>query len=111
MLNPIAIGVYCARFYDRNAGHVAALASPTDCAEVDATRRSRRGILLEIRQLVLRMAEENPTWGYTQIQGALKNVDHCVGRSAIRRILKAAGLPAVPQRATSWQTFLKAHWG
>ena len=32
-----------------------------------------------------------------------------MGRSTIRRILKAAGLPPVPQRPTSWQTFLKAH--
>ena len=32
-------------------------------------------------------------------------------RSTIRRILKAAGVPSVPQRPTSWQTFLKAHWG
>jgi hypothetical protein len=57
------------------------------------------------------MAEENPTWGYTRIQGALKNVGHRLGRSTIRRILKAAGLPPVPQRPTSWQTFLNAHWG
>ena len=57
------------------------------------------------------MATENPTWGYTRIQGALKNVGHCVGRSTVRRILKGAGLPPVPQRPTSWQTFLKAHWG
>ena len=71
----------------------------------------RRGVLLEIRRLVVRMAEENPTWGYTRIQGALKNVGHRVGRSTIRRILKAAGLPPVPQRPTSWQTFLDAHWG
>jgi putative transposase len=49
--------------------------------------------------------------GYTRIQGALKNVGHRVGRSTIRRILKAAGLPPVPQRPTSWQTFLRAHWG
>jgi putative transposase len=71
----------------------------------------RRGVLLEIRRLVVRMAEENPTGGYTRIQGALKNVGHRVGRSTIRRILKAAGLPPVPQRSTSWQTFLKAPWG
>jgi putative transposase len=76
-----------------------------------ATRPGRRGVLAEIRRLVVRMAEENPTWGYTRIQGALKNVGHRVGRSTIRRILKAAGLPPVPQRPTSWQTFLKAHWG
>ena len=57
------------------------------------------------------MMEENPTWGYTRIQGALKNAGHRVGRSMIRRILKAAGIPPVPQRPTSWQTFLKSHWG
>ena len=56
-------------------------------------------------------SEENPTWGYTRIQGALKNVGHHVGRSTIARILKAHGLPLVPQRPTSWQTFLRAHWG
>src|SRR5262245_47692150 len=57
------------------------------------------------------MATDNPTWGYTRIQGALQNVGHHIGRSTIRRILKAAGLPPVPRRPTSWQTFLKAHWG
>jgi transposase InsO family protein len=75
-----------------------------------ARKASRRGVLLAIRQLVGRMAAENPTWGYTRIQGALKNVGDRVGRSTIRRILKAAGLPPVPHRPTSWQTFLKAHW-
>jgi transposase InsO family protein len=76
-----------------------------------ARRSGPRGVLCEIRQLVVRMATENPTWGYTRIQGSLKNVGHCVGRSTIRRILKAGGLPPVPQRPTSWQTFLRAHWG
>jgi transposase InsO family protein len=74
----------------------------------DATRPRRRGVLAEIRRLVIRMAEENPTWGYTRIQGALKNVWHRVGRSTIARILKAHGLPPVPERPTSWQTFLRA---
>ena len=74
-------------------------------------RTGRRSTMPEIRRLVVRMAEENPTWGYTRIQGALRNVCHRVWRSTIRRILKSAGLPPVPQRPTSWQTFLKAHWG
>src|SRR4029453_3859446 len=76
-----------------------------------ASQPARGGVVLEIRRLVVRMAVENPTWGYTRIQGALKNVGHRVGRSTIRRILKAAGVPPVPQRPTSWDTFLKAHWG
>jgi transposase len=76
-----------------------------------ARKTGRRSLLSEIRQLVVRMATENPTWGYTRIQGALENVGHRVGRTTIRRILKAAGLPPVPQRPTSWQTFLNAHWG
>ena len=58
-----------------------------------ARKSGPRGVLFEIRQLVVRMAEENPSWGYTRIQGALKNVGHRVGRSTIRRILKAAGVP------------------
>jgi len=73
--------------------------------------RGRRVILAEIERLVIRMADENPTWGYTRIQGALQNLGHRVGRSTIARILKAHGLPPVPQRPTSWQTFLRAHWG
>ena len=74
-------------------------------------RGHRPGVLAEIRRLVVRMAKENPTWGYTRIRGALKNVGHRVGRSTIARILKAQGLSPVPERPTSWQTFLRAHWG
>jgi len=74
-------------------------------------RGGRSGVLAEIRRLVVRMAEENPTWGYTRILGALKNVGHRVSRSTIARILKAHGIPPGPERPTSWQTFLQAHWG
>jgi hypothetical protein len=76
-----------------------------------AARPSRRAVLAEIRRVAVRVAEENPTWGYTRIQGALKNLGHCVARSTVARILKAHGLPPVPERPTSWQTFLRAHWG
>jgi putative transposase len=71
----------------------------------------RRGVLVEIRQLVVRMAEENPTWGYTRSQGALQNLGDHVGRSTFARIIKARGLAPAPKRPTSWQTFLLAHWG
>jgi hypothetical protein len=56
------------------------------------------------------MADENPTWGYARLQ-ALKDVGHRVARSTIARVLKAHGLPPVPERPTSWQTFLRVHWG
>jgi hypothetical protein len=75
------------------------------------TSSSRREVLKEIQRLVVRMAGENPTWGYTRIQGALKNLGHRVGRSTIARILKARGVPPVPGCPTSWRTFLRAHWG
>jgi putative transposase len=67
------------------------------------------GVLAEIRRLVVWMAEDNLTWGYTRIRGALKIVGHRVGRSTVARILKAHGLPPVPERPESWQTFLRAH--
>jgi hypothetical protein len=44
-------------------------------------------------------AEENPTWSYSRIRGALKNVGHPVGRSTIARILRAQGFPPVPEPA------------
>jgi putative transposase len=73
-------------------------------------RRRRTGLQARIRSPVVRMATENPTWGYTRIQGAMKNVGHQVGRSTIVRILKTAGIPPSRQRPMSWRTFLRAHW-
>src|SRR5207244_2439531 len=45
-----------------------------------ARKSPRRGVLAEIRRLVVRMAKDNPTWGSTRIQGALTNVRHRGGR-------------------------------
>ena len=73
-------------------------------------RPGRPGVLREIRHLVIRMATENPSWGYTRIQGALKNVGHRVARSTIASILRAAGIPPSRERPTAWRTFLRAHW-
>jgi len=57
------------------------------------------------------MATENPSWGYTRIQGALKNLAHRVARSTVANILKEHGIPPSGQRPMSWRTFLRAHWG
>jgi putative transposase len=63
-----------------------------------------------LRALVIRMATENPTWDYTRIQGALKDLGHHVGRSTVARILRAEGIPPGRQRPMTWRTFVQAHW-
>jgi putative transposase len=73
-------------------------------------RPGRPGVLRDIRRLVVRMATDNPRWGYTRIQGALKNLGHQVARSTIATILQAEGIPPSGERPTPWRTFLGAHW-
>ena len=67
----------------------------------------------DIRELIVRVAQENPTWGYTRLRGALKNLGHELGRNTIKRILAEHGIAPAPERgrSMSWSTFLKAHWG
>src|SRR4029453_6359136 len=62
----------------RHDRHHSAMASRTNCSEVDLRPATTRAtwMLAEIRRLVVRMATENPDWGYTRIQSALKNVGH-----------------------------------
>ena len=66
----------------------------------------------EIEQLVVRMAAENPGWGYTRILGALSNLSIKIGRGTIQRILKDHLIEPAPirKKRISWSTFLKAHW-
>ena len=67
----------------------------------------------EIEQLVVRMAEENPTWGYRRIQGALANLGHVIDKITVRNILRRHHLEPAPQRrkgGMSWSQFLKLHW-
>jgi hypothetical protein len=73
-------------------------------------RVGRPGVQGQIWALVMRMATENPTWGYTRLQGALRNLGHPSARSTIANILVDAGLPPVPERPQTWQSFLRVHW-
>jgi hypothetical protein len=72
-------------------------------------RVGRPGVMKEIRELIVRMAEENPTWGYARIQGALKHLDHRVARSTIAKVLKEHGIKPAPDRPMSWRTFVRSH--
>ncbi len=67
----------------------------------------------EIAKLTVRMAQENPGWGYTTIRGALFNLGHTVARETVRNILKEHGIVPAPERRKRipWSTFLKSHWG
>jgi len=62
--------------------------------------------------LVLRVARENPRWGYTRIVGSVANLGRSVSRSTVKRILAAEGVLPAPERGqrTQWRTFLRSHW-
>jgi putative transposase len=61
-----------------------------------------------IRQLVLRVARENPRWGYPRIAGELQKLGLRVSPSTLRCLLLAAGLKPPPRRSgPSWREFLE----
>src|SRR5271156_873045 len=65
----------------------------------------------EVVELVVKLARENPTWGYDRIQGALANLGlHEIADSTVGNILKDHGIEPAPERRrqTSWRTFIKA---
>jgi hypothetical protein len=70
----------------------------------------RPPLVAEIRELVLRLARENPRWGYQRIRGELLKLGHEVSATAIRAVLRHHRVPPAPRRAgLTWHPFLRAH--
>jgi len=81
----------------------------------DSSRRRRVGrplTKLEIIKLVVQMALDNETWGYTRIRDSVDNLGHEICRDTVANILKNHGIEPAPERGprTTWSDFLKRHW-
>ena len=78
----------------------------------DYTSRRRPGrpsTAAAIRNLVIRMATENPTWGHRRVQGELVKLGHRIAASTVWQILHDAGIDPAPRRTgPTWKQFLTA---
>ncbi len=84
-------------------------------AKYDGSKRRGPGrpkTATEIAELVVRLAQENPGFGYTRIRDALTNLKHAISRSTVKRVLDKHDVQPAPERKKRipWKTFLKAHW-
>jgi len=72
-------------------------------------RPGRPAIPAGLRALVIRLATENPRWGYRRIHGELAGLGYRIGASTVWKVLRAAGIDPSPRRAgPSWSEFLRA---
>jgi putative transposase len=65
----------------------------------------------EVEALVVRMAQENRSWGYDRILGALANLGYTVSDQTVGNILKRHGIAPAPERrpTTTWKEFIRTH--
>jgi putative transposase len=76
------------------------------------TGRGPRGLDQQVVDLVLRLARENPRWGYVRIVGECRSLGVRVSASSVRRILRRHKLGPAPRRGgPAWTQFLRAQVG
>ena len=62
---------------------------------------------VELRRLIVRLAKENPTWGYRRIHGELIGLGHKIAKTTVWQILKDNGIHPSPNRSdVTWTEFL-----
>jgi hypothetical protein len=91
---------------------MALCARSTEFKELEIIVRpvGRPSLRRETRELVLRLARENPRWGYPRIVGELKGLGITVSATTVRTWLRAAGLgPAATRQEGTWREFVRAH--
>ena len=65
----------------------------------------------ELEALVIRLAQENRSWGYDRIVGALANLGYTISAQTVGNLLKQHGIPPAPERktTTTWTEFIRTH--
>lgn len=72
-----------------------------------ARRIGRPPTSAEMRQLIVRLAKENPTWGHRRIQGELARLGHTIAKTTVWQILTDNGIDPSPNRSeVTWTEFL-----
>jgi len=65
------------------------------------TPRGRPPLAGEIQSLIVRLAVENPLWGYQRVKGELAGLGYRVSASSVRRVLRAHGIDPAPRRVSA----------
>jgi putative transposase len=75
-------------------------------------RAGRPAIPQETVDLILKLAKENPRWGYKRIQGAVANLGSVISDTAVANILRAHAMDPAPDRKRQgrWKEFFNTHW-
>jgi putative transposase len=64
----------------------------------------------ELHELILRIARDNPRWGYLRIQGELLKLGHRCSHLTVRKVLRRHGRPPAPRRGQRpWRAFVRQH--